>query len=180
MVAVTVTTWGHCCWAGLHCARPTACCRFRYRLLAQPAGASARGPEHAARQALQGSYALGEFVAQSANLALVLSGAIAATPRWSAQACVMCWWASPRRPDCGLRGRTRCGAVCACDGRGHFGRWPQRVRLVRGRRPGPRRCRTGAGGIRRRRFRQRCLGVAAGCTGSPLVLNPSLYWIPNP
>jgi len=44
-----------------------------------------------ARAALQGHYALGEFVAQSANLALVLSGCYTADAGWSVPGCVMCW-----------------------------------------------------------------------------------------
>jgi len=96
-----------------------------------------------ARQALQGSYALGEFVAQSANLALVLSGCHRSDASLVRAGLRRAGGAAPRRTDYRFRSSTRRGAVGPCDGRGHLRCRTQRVRLVRGCRPGP--CRSGTG-----------------------------------
>ena len=71
-------------------------------ILCQPVGTACWCP-HAvletrlARQALQGSYALGEFVAQVQNLALVLSGCHRSDAALVRAGCAMCWWSRDGR-----------------------------------------------------------------------------------
>jgi homoserine kinase len=106
-----------------------------------------------ARAALAGDYALGEFVAQSANLALVLAGC------WRGEAELVREGlkdvlVEPRRaPLVPNFARKTGGTGSSCDGREHFRCGPQRIRLVRASRRsrGERRsharrvCRSGSG-----------------------------------